>query len=335
MAPGPEFMGVFTGLRPVRTVCMLSIVAYHVRWSASEATEPLLGVSFGLTTLQVILCALVARGAREVSTGPFLKRRAVRLLRPWLIWSLVYVAVKVAQSLRYGHGWDDQLGASMWLVGGAFHLWFLPYGFAASAAAFGLLRLTRGSWASRGAVLAASMALVSLMTSTLSRSALDPWPPLDLWLDGLPAVFFGVAIGRALSVRDPRRRRALLLLTAGVSLAPLAVGAWWFPWSQLWARYAVAVPLAVVGFQWRLPNSKVLAWLAERNMGVYVVHILVLQAADRMSVLQGAPDAVRILAVYAGSLALVVGLDLAKRAPWAAARWPGGRQRVGKAIRAS
>ncbi len=332
---GPQAGGVYTGLRPVRTLCMLSIVAYHVRWSASEVTDPLLGISFGLTTLQVILCALVARGAREVSAGRFLERRATRLLRPWLTWSLVYLAVKVAQSVRYGHGWDDQLDPSMWLVGGAFHLWFLPYGFAASSAAFGLLYLTRGSRALGGAALAALLGGVTLMVSSSSRAVLDPWLPLDLWLDGLPAVFFGVAIGRALAVQEPRRRRALLLMIAGVSLVPVAVGSAWFPWSQLWARYAVAVPLALLGFQWRAPSTKVLTWLAERNMGVYVVHILVLQAVDRVSVLQGGPDGLRILAVYSGSLAVVVGLNAGKRALWGGVRRPRRAQRAGKAIRAS
>jgi len=314
---------------------MLSIVAYHVRWTATEVTEPLLGISFGLTTLQVILCALVARGSREVSAVRFLERRAVRLLRPWLIWSLVYLAVKVAQSVRYGHVWDDQLDPSMWLVGGAFHLWFLPYGFAASGAAFGLSRLTRGTRASGGAALVALLGGVTLMASSVSRVALDPWPPLDLWLDGLPAVFFGVAIGRALTVEDPRRRRRLLLLIAGVSLVPIAVGAAWLPWSQLWARYAVAVPLALVGFQWRAPGSRFLTWLAERNMGVYVAHILVLQAVDRVSLLQGAPDALRILAVYSGSLAMVVGLSAGRRLLQGGARWTRPVQRVGKAMRAS
>ena len=314
---------------------MLSIVAFHVRWTANEVTEPLLGISFGLTTLQVILCALVARSAREVSAGRFLERRAVRLLKPWLIWSLVYLAVKVAQSVRYGHGWDDQLDPSMWLVGGAFHLWFLPYGFAASAAAFGLLHLTRGSRVSGGAALAALLGGLTLLASSASRVVLDPWPPLDLWLDGLPAVFFGVAIGRALAVPDPRRRRVLLLVIAGVSLVPVAVGATWFPWSQLWARYAVAVPLALVGFQWRAPSSRPLTWLAERNMGVYVVHVLVIQAVERVSLLQGAPDGLRILAVYSGSLAMVVGLSAGKRALGGGVRWARPAQRVGKAMRAS
>ena len=326
---------MYTGLRPVRTLCMLSIVAYHVRWSASAATEPLLGISFGLTTLQVILCALVARGAQEVPASSFLRRRAARLLRPWLIWSLVYLAVRVAQSARYGHGWDDQLEPSMVLVGGAFHLWFLPYGFAASAAAWGLLRLTRGPRALGGAIAGAMLGGATLLVSSASSATLQPWPPLNLWLDGLPAVFFGVAIGRALSLEGARRRRAMLLLIVAAAVVPVWLGGGWLPWSQLWARYAVAVPLAVVGFLWRAPSSRLLTWLAERNMGVYVVHILVLQAVDRVSVLHGAPDALRILTVYIGSLMTVAGIAVARRAVSEASGGPSRVQRAGEATGAS
>ena len=299
---GSEPRATYGGLRPVRTLCMLSIVAYHVRWTGVDPPEPLLGVSFGLTTLQVILCALVARAASAPPAGPFLARRARRLLRPWLLWSAVYVAVKVAQSLRYGHGWSDQLDASMVMVGGSFHLWFLPYGFAASWLALAGLHLTRGRRAAAGAWAGGLLGAVVLLLGTVSQRALAPPPPLDLWLDGAPALLFGLAIGRALSVERPDTRRRLLMAVSALSLLPVLLGAYVAPESQLWARYAVAVPLACAGFLVRCPDVPLLTWLAERNMGVYVVHVLALQAVDRVEVLGGLPDLGRILAVYVLSL---------------------------------
>lgn len=332
---------MYSGLRPVRTLCMLSIVAFHVRWSAGEVTEPLLGVSFGLTTLQVILCALVARGAREVPARTFLNRRAGRLLRPWVLWSAIYMAVKVAQSVRYGHPWNAQLDADMWLVGGAFHLWFLPYGLAASLAAFALLRMSRGPLAAGGALVAAAAGGLTLLLSTRAHGVLAPSPPLDLWLDGLPALFFGVAMGRALSVRRGGLRRALLATTCLVAVGPLVAGAAWTDPSPLWARYAIAVPLATLGFGVRMPSVSFVTWLAERNMGVYVVHILALQLVDRLALLHGLADGPRILAVYGLSLGLVSGLaglaGVARRWFQGAAREEredSGRQRV-SGIRAS
>ena len=115
------------------------------------------------------------------------------------------------------------------------------------------------------------------------------------------------------------------------AVVPVWLGGGWLPWSQLWARYAVAVPLAMVGFLWRAPSSRLLTWLAERNMGVYVVHILVLQAVDRVSVLHGAPDALRILTVYVGSLMTVAGIAAARRAVSKASGEPSRVQRAGEA----
>ena len=314
---GPGERGpLFTGLRPVRTLCMISIVAFHVRWTEEAPPEPLLGVSFGLTTLQVILCALVAWPSRAGAARPFLGKRAGRLLRPWLVWSGVYLAVKVAQSSRYGHPWYDQLDPSMWLAGGSFHLWFLPYGFAASALALAGARLGRGERAAAAAAASAALGALALLLSSASRGALAPPAPLDLWLDGLPAVLFGVALGRALSVHEAAVRRRLLVLVCVLALLPAglgALGADLAPWSQLWGRYAVAVPLACAGFSLRVPDLPLVTWLAERNMGVYVVHILALQAVDRVPPLAGLPDAGRIVSVYGLSVLSVLALDLAGR----------------------
>ena len=318
---------MFSGLRPVRTLCMLTIVAYHVRWTEGQAPEPLMGVSFGLNTLQIILCALVARGVREPAAGPFFARRTRRLLRPWIIWSGVYIAVKVAQSVRYGRPWSDQLEPSMWLYGGSYHLWFLLYGLAASAFALVYTRACRGERALAGALVAATLGAVALLFGQVSQQLLQPIAPLDLWLDGLPAVLFGVAIGRALSIQDPGRRRLLFLLFSALAVLPLLLGSHLAPESQLWARYAVAVPLACAGFALRAPELPLLTWLAERNMGVYVVHVLAIQVVDRTGGLGSAGDLMRILSVYALSIGIVSGLDrvgrlLAGRRPEGSTRSP-------------
>ena len=290
---------------------MLSIVAHHVRWTEDVPPEPLLGVSFGLNTLQVILCALVARGSREPELRPFAARRTRRLIRPWLVWSGVYIAVKILQSLRYGHPWDDQLNAGMWLVGGSFHLWFLPYGFAVSFLALGAKRLFRGERASAGAVICGAVGAALQLFNRACEEAIRPPAPFDLWLDGLPAVGFGVAVGCALSVKSPARKCFLLLLISTFALLPLAVGGMIAATSDLWARYAVAVPLACVGFVVPFPEISTLRWLAERNMGVYVVHTLALQLIDRLDMLEGAGDATRIASVYAASVAMIFGTALA------------------------
>ena len=296
---------LYTGLRPLRTFCMLSIVAYHTSWSLEKEPDPLLGVSFGLTTLQVVLCALVARGSREPVLSTFVQRRARRLLRPWILWSALYIGLQILQSIQLGNEWSDRLVPSRWLRGGSFHLWFLPYGFAASLLALLATRACRGHLAARGACIASMLGALLLLLAQVSASFLQPSPPLDLWLDGLPAVAFGVAIGRALSIRELPRQRALLAGIAAVSLLPLLLGSYLVPSSHLWPGYAIAVPLACLGFSIPFPEFRVLTWLAGVNMGVYLVHIIALHLVDRVEWLLGASDLLRVIAVYLLSVALV------------------------------
>lgn len=301
---------LYTGLRPLRTFCMLSIVAYHTSWSWEDDPDPLLGVAFGLTTLQVILCSLVAGSSREPALSSFVQRRARRLLRPWLLWSVFYLVVQIAESLRYGHEWDARIEPSAWLIGGSGHLWFLPYGFVVSVLALLATRACRGRLAVRGACVAALSGSVLLLFAEVLGRSLQPPPPLRVWLEGLPALAFGVAIGRALSIRDLSKQRLLLVGTSLVALLPLLLGSHVVSSSHLWPRYAVAVPLACLGFTIPFPEFRLLTWLAEVNMGVYLVHMFALQVTKQSAWLVQTGGLLHVASVYLLSVAIISTLPL-------------------------
>lgn len=296
---------VFTGLRVVRTVAMLSIVAYHVLWSPDQEPDPIFGVAFGLSTLQVVMCALIARRSTAPTPRDFVPRRAARLLLPWIFWSVVYIAVKVLLALRYGHAWWSPFEWSMVIAGGSFHLWFLSYGFVASLVVLFATRACEGNRARMAIPVAGVAGTALVLLGTVLTRALPLPDPLPLWIDGSAAVAFGLAIGRALSLEGRSERRTWLLIISGMALLPLLVGPSLAPHSQLWARYGVAVPLACLGFSVRVPESRLLTFLASYNMGVYVVHILAIQLVNRLPLLAGLPDAGRIMAVYGICLVLV------------------------------
>ena len=278
---------VYTGLRAVRTVAMLSIVAYHVEWRPDREPDPIFGVSFGLTTLQVIMCALIARHPAAPRLGKFAARRARRLLVPWAFWSVVYIVVEVLLSLRYGHAWWTPFHRSMIFKGGSFHLWFLLYGCAASLLVLGGLRASQGPRARIAIPLAAGLGALLVLFGTTLNVALAPPDPFQLWLDGSAAVAFGLALGRALSLPAVRERLGWLALICALAVLPMLVGPDLAPRSQLWARYGVAVPLACAGFLVRVPESRLLVFLASCNLGVYAVHILSLRLVNRIPWLEG------------------------------------------------
>ena len=298
---------VYTGLRVIRTLAMLSIVAYHVEWKPDREPDPVFGVSFGLNTLQVIMCALIARHAVAPRLGKFTAKRARRLLVPWVFWSLAYIVVEVLLSVRYGHTWWAPLHLSMIYTGGSFHLWFLLYGFAASLLVLCCLRACEGDRARVAIPLAAGLGSVLVLFGTTLNVALTPPDPFQLWLDGSAAVAFGLALGRALSLPGARERLGWMALISALAVLPLLVGPDLAPRSQLWSRYAIAVPLACAGFLVRVPESRLLVFLASCNLGIYVVHMLSLRLVDRLPWLDQASEPARIGAVYGISL-LAVGL---------------------------
>jgi hypothetical protein len=289
----------YSGLRVVRTVAMLSIVGFHVSW------QPLLGIAFGLTSLQVVMCALVVRSRQPSTLRPFAAKRAKRLLTPWIFWSGAYALFEIGRNLLRGtpplstfQGWMLGCGASP-------HLWFLPFAFAASLLVNRAHALARG-WSNEASVVGSAMlGVAALLAAEPLKAQLVPISPFDLWIDGIPSLAFGFSIGRALSLPSaPRRSRGLL----AVALASL------LPWvleelapipTPLFLRYAVAVPVACAGFAVRVPRCRTLELLASFNLGVYLVHMLAIQAVNAWSGAADLTPLAHTLAVYAACLPAV------------------------------
>ena len=74
--------------------------------------------------------------------GAYSIARARRLLMPWLVWSVVYGGVKLAEALVEGQPLGSAFAPWMLLTGPAIHLWFLPFAFAASLVLPGLMRIS-------------------------------------------------------------------------------------------------------------------------------------------------------------------------------------------------
>jgi len=291
---------VYTGLRLVRTLAMLSIVAFHID------RRPLFGIAFGLISLQVVMCALATRRPRAPDIGLFAKKRARRLLVPWVFWSGAYLLLELARALRWGDPLATHFKPWMWGSGGAYHLWFLPFAFVASLVVIGVQRLVQDGPRSASIALFAGLGAALVLLAAPLRSTLTPVAPFDCWIDGLPTLAFGLALGLTLARDDQRERQLGILCIALASAVPTLLEGTFPASAQLAERYAIGVPFVCLGLMVRIPESRTLALLASVNMGVYLVHVFAIGAVERLQDIPTISVLPPLVPVYAASILAVV-----------------------------
>jgi len=296
----------YPGLRLVRMFAMLSIIGHHILWA------PVFGVAFGVTSLQIVMCALQTRQLCARPLVTVVRKRSLRLLVPWVLWSAIYAASEVALAARYGRPLFGAYDSSSWITGGAFHLWFLPFALLTSVVANRAHRASR-RFSNGGTILFFAMlgSVLVLCTPILQRE-LDPVRPFNYWIDSAGTVAFGVAIGRVLSIRDKELRNRWLFTVLVFASLPLILGPHFVQVSPIYERYGVALSLVCAGFVLRMPDSPVLAKIASYNLGVYLVHMLVLRAMDRFPLLDGLTVFPRLALCYLLCLLAVAAIRRAR-----------------------
>lgn len=256
-------------LDALRILASVAVVRNHMR------ADFLFGVGFGLPLFLVIMFGLVVSSSQREPLGRFLRRKTSYLLVPWLRWSLIYLVILAAADLVRGVPAWNRLEPTMLFYGGEKSLWFLPF---AAAAMLPLKSLQRAveSWTPLRATVTAG-ALAALATSAVAWALAHPMPamPVRAWLRLSPAIFWGLAVGQSVRSRSARERGAMLaavafLAVASSLLSPFAGGT-----EDLPRRFAVAVPLACLGFGWTPRVPGVVRRLSAATFGVYLVHPLI------------------------------------------------------------
>ena len=120
-----------------RLLAAFGIVQFH-------AGAP--GGAFGYAALPFFLMLMLIMAVPAASVSdlrPYAQRRAQRLLRPWLIWSGIYAALKLVEVWLTPRTISDEFALHMILTGPAIHLWFLPFAFVCCLLIHPLVRLAR------------------------------------------------------------------------------------------------------------------------------------------------------------------------------------------------
>ncbi len=131
------------GIDAARAFATLGIVLVHVCEFQGLGHQASAVGRFGTAYyifVAIYLCAIEANRAEPRGFFDDAERRARRVLRPFVVWSIIYAALALVHAFRRGSVTTDI--ARWWgpLAGTALHLWFLPFAFAVTLIVRPLLR---------------------------------------------------------------------------------------------------------------------------------------------------------------------------------------------------
>jgi hypothetical protein len=245
----------------LRVLALLDVASHHTRGAHLIAGA-------GLPLFHMLSLAL-SSAARPQSTLQFARKRAARLLVPWLFWSGTLGALRALTEHARGQPSWAWLEPRMLLYGPNIALWFLPFTAAAGLAAQlarGLLERS-GERQQRALLLVLFVAGLALLPSPVHMEL--GWP-FDQWLFSVPSALFGFVIGRA----QGSAGRDALLGAATAALSAYCLCLWRVdPAAARHAlRFALAFGLLSAAPWLPLPGTRLSAGLRPLLFGVYILH---------------------------------------------------------------
>jgi peptidoglycan/LPS O-acetylase OafA/YrhL len=263
----------------LRIISAFGVTSFHIHnWFPRS-----LGV-VGLIILLLSFCAFVVNKPEPYGIAKVAKRKARRLLMPWLFWSIIYGGLGLAKMVHQNASFSEVFSPTMLLTGTRIHLWFLPFAFVAAIFLAAIHLRIAGIPNSFTIPTATSIGTLCIFGCAIIQSRIQPPTPLAQWILGLSAIPLGFAIGRAkiLERIEDRKRYFVLIISSSMAacaacmvLARFSYGTW-FDYSSLFAiRYFASLVLFCSALHWRGTLDPVSAHLASLSYGIYLVHPLV------------------------------------------------------------
>ena len=167
----------------LRIAGITGVIWYHALPSPSSPIAPVPFMGLHVLTAVSTFFAASSRSA-TLTDGQIIRRRAERLLIPWLFFGLLHIGL----ALRSHH-----FQKWMLICGGSMHLWFLPYIFIASCA---IAMSRRREWIKRSPVQSAvwtALGIALLALDARFTVTLPNFPPTRQIANVLSSSCFGVA----------------------------------------------------------------------------------------------------------------------------------------------
>ncbi len=311
----------FLWLDVLRALAIVDIVAKHT-----------VGMHLlGGMGLPVFLLCTIALGSKRTPQHPWkqnVKRRAARLLIPWVVWSAFYGVVNTFRAWRTGNGRFGDLADPSWSmlwIGTELLLWYLPFAFVAEVLVNTVLRfmdrwhnrrpnLATGCWLVLGMALPTSIALA--FGDNAMPSIMRSWFTAALLI---PA---GIGLGLLLRYHGRTPTACVALIGSGLAMMALHVVAdaqgGFGPGALLaYWEWRLGLALLLIGGALCLPFTapRWALWAASLTFAIYLLHMFVAWPVKRVMerALGELPELPYFFAVYVVTFVLAV---LAKRTPW-------------------
>lgn len=288
-------------LDTLRVVAMFEIVSWHA------AGYRVLGLGIGLPLFLLILTSLAAREPSREPLGAYARRRATRLLIPWVFWSAVYGVAGVAAAVAEGTSVAAEFELPMLLYGPETHLWYLPFAWAAGIAVRFLSKVLDRRGPLGAVAVGTGLGILCIASSMEFVRQFHPGRPFLQWWFALPSIPLGLAIGRAARETAMARRLVSMTIVAAALTAMWAMSSEFEGAAQMPIRYAVVGSL--VGLAFALPRTRraPLRRVGELTLGIYLVHPMLLSVLRRIPGSVGwNMDAVSLTVMLASALVVLM-----------------------------
>lgn len=304
---------------------MRAVAIYGIVWLHAVRSETLEGAKalgrFAVPFFVLAAAFFVFEGIRrqpQRSFGEYVRSRVRRLYVPFLAWSGIYLAFKLAKAAVLPEqanlfpGWDI-----LW-AGGFYHLWFIPFILAVSVLGFVIAKATWGQPILEGLVGVAAVVegiLLALMPSASGGFWAGPYG--SLVAGALPAACWAVALG--ILARYPAIRCLEHTPARALGLT-LAVACTLWTWHAGSSR--IAENLAGLGVMIIALGSASGVWVAHLAKlgplayGIYFGHLLAIKSFEAVATKVGWGISWPLdLVIFAGSALL------STLAAWALSQW--------------
>ena len=294
----------------LRIVSAFAVASFHVDdWFPRS-----IGVA-GFIILLLSFCAFVVNKPEPYSITDLAKRKAQRLLKPWLFWSMIYGGLSLVKMIYENLSFSDVFSPTMLLTGTRIHLWFLPFAFVAALLLALIHRRTVSISDSFTITTAISIGTLCILGCSIIQSRLQLPTPLAQWTLGLPAIPLGFALGRIKileRIEDRRKYFVFVILSMMAASAVCIVLAWvshgtWLDYGSKFAiRYFVSITIFCFALNWRGHLDPISRNLALLSYGIYLIHPLVTVPFYQFGIAIQHPFVLLFLVLFVSSLIIII-----------------------------
>ena len=281
----------------IRVIASILIVWIHVPQSDAMVATTIVGrfaVPF-FVFAAVFFAAQNGLQKRERTVVQMIGSRFHRIYVPFVTWSCIYVAFKGVKLLVAPNQPNEFPGWEVVFVGTAYHLWFLPFIFIATVAAFAGAKSISTKHLREVGLFVALLGVVCCSTRTDYWQVDDGFKyafqtmPAALWAFGVATIAHQTSTGRLQTLISP------VMFSIGVLslLAMVAVG------RNVLFENVAGMSLFVWAY-WRRDRQPAPTWisqLAKLSFGIYLSHMLFIKVAEAL--------------IQRAGLSASVGLDVA------------------------